>query len=267
MTGHVGTSYRMTAGEHADLSRVNRKIEKYGTKQWEKRQVDSLVARSPRRACFIHSVCRPSDNPAVRRKAAAELAGTGNTRLMVNLVFLALLAISLSFEVRDVHGHLYKPFRVEEKAQVLFFLSAECPISRFYAQEIQRICREYGTRGVNCALIYEDLPVNAAAIRAHLDEFGYRGIPAVTDGTGKIATQVNATITPQAVVIDRAGKIRYRGRIDNFYADLGKPRRAATVHDLRDALDAVVAGRVVTRPETTPVGCFIVSPDLFKEKK
>jgi hypothetical protein len=186
---------------------------------------------------------------------------------MVNLVLLALLAVNPSFEVRDVNGRPYKPFRVEEKAQVLFFLSAECPISRFYAQEIQRICKEYGLRGVGCGLVYEDLPVNAAAIRAHLDEFGYRGIPAATDGTGKIATQVNATITPQAVVIDRAGQIRYRGRIDNFYAALGKPRRAATIHDLRDALDAVVTGRTVTHPETTAVGCFIMSPDVFKEKK
>jgi hypothetical protein len=186
---------------------------------------------------------------------------------MLNLFLLALLAVNPSFEVRDVNGHPYKPFRVEDKAQILFFLSADCPISRFYAQEIQRICKEYAARGARCGLVYEDLPVNAAAIRAHLDEFGYRGIPATTDGTGKIATQVNATVTPQAVVIDRAGQIRYRGRIDNFYADLGKPRLAATVHDLRDALDAVISGRIVTHPETTPVGCFIVSPDLFKEKK
>lgn len=186
---------------------------------------------------------------------------------MVNLVLLALLAVSSSFEVRDVYGHAFKPFRVEEKAQIVFFLSAECPISRFYAQEIQRICKEYAARGVRCGLVYEDLPVNAAAVRAHLDEFGYRGIPTATDGARKIATQANATVTPEAVVIGKAGQIRYRGRIDNFYADLGKPRRVATVHDLRDALDAVVSGGVVARPETTPVGCFIVSPDVFKEKK
>jgi hypothetical protein len=186
---------------------------------------------------------------------------------MMNLVFLALLAVSSSFEVRDVFGHAFKPFRIEQKAQLLFFLSADCPISRFYAQEIQRICREYAAHGVRCGLIYEDLPVDAAGIRAHLDEFGYRGIPAATDGTGQIAAQVNATVTPEAVVIDRAGEIRYRGRIDDFYADVGKPRRAATVHDLRDALDAVVAGRAVAHAETTAFGCFIVSPDLFKGNK
>jgi hypothetical protein len=150
---------------------------------------------------------------------------------------------------------------------LLFFLSAECPISGFYAQEIQRICREYEPRGVRCSLVFEDLPVNPAAMGKHLDEFGYRGIPAMPDRKGEIAARVGATVTPQAVVLDKSGKVRYRGRIDNFYADLGKPRRAATTHDLRDALSAVVAGRIVAHPETTPVGCFIVSHESFKEKK
>lgn len=187
-------------------------------------------------------------------------------QILVSIV-LALISIDPSLEVRDVNGRRFKPFHIEQKARVLFFLSAECPISRFYAQEIQGICREYGTRGVDCGLVYEDLPGNPAAARAHLKEFGYRGIPVVTDDTGGIATQAKASITPQAVVIDKSGRIRYSGRIDNFYADLGKPRRQATTHDLRNALDAVLAGRKVTHPETPAVGCYIVSPELFKEKK
>jgi hypothetical protein len=210
---------------------------------------------------------RPSDNPAVHRKALTTSPELGETRFMMNWIFLALVSLNTSFEVRDVYGRPFKPFRVEKKVQILFFLSAECPISRFYAQEIQGICREYGTHGVGCGLVFEDLSMNASAIRGHLDEFGYRGIPATTDQAGKIATQAGATVTPQAVMIDKAGRIRYLGRIDNFYADLGKPRRAATTHDLRDALGAVVAGGAVVHPETTAVGCFIMAPDWIKEKK
>ena len=69
-----------------------------------------------------------------------------------------------------------------------------------------------------------------------------------------------ATITPQAVVIRPDESIAYRGRIDNFYAALGRPRRVVTEHDLRDALDAVFAGKPVPKPETQAVGCYI--PEL-----
>lgn len=74
-----------------------------------------------------------------------------------------------------------------------------------------------------------------------------------------------ATVTPEAVVVDRNGEIRYRGRIDNFYADLGKPRQQITQHDLADALNAVLAGKPVLHPETKALGCYIVSPDIFKK--
>ena len=47
--------------------------------------------------------------------------------------------------------------------------------------------------------------------------------------------------------------------IDNQYAALGKPRRVVTTHDVRDALDAVLAGRAVAHPETEAFGCFIAS--------
>lgn len=65
-------------------------------------------------------------------------------------------------------------------------------------------------------------------------------------------------MTPETVVIDRSGAVRYRGRIDNFYVAFGRSRQVVTVHDLRDALDAVLAGKPVAAPDTEPVGCFIV---------
>jgi hypothetical protein len=185
---------------------------------------------------------------------------------LAEILVLAALALDPTLEVRDVNGRSFRPFRVDGKAQVLFFLSADCPISRFYAPEIQRICKDYAGRGVGCGLVYEDRPADPALVRNHLMEFGYRDILAITDDTGNIAKQTGASVTPQAVVIDKAGKIRYRGRVDNFYADLGKLRRQVTVHDVRDALDAVVAGRTVAHPETRPFGCFIVSAELPEEK-
>ena len=128
------------------------------------------------------------------------------------------------------------------------------------------MCREYGSRGVGCALIYEDVDTASstarldAEVRRHLQEYRYAGIPAAVDRSRRSRRARSATITPQAVVIDRAGTIRYRGRIDNFYAALGKPRQQITEHDLRDALDAVLSGRPVPKIETEALGCYIANP-------
>lgn len=169
-----------------------------------------------------------------------------------------------TIHVRDISGRRFEPFAPAGAANALFFVQTDCPISNWYAQTIQRVCREYAGRGVGCALIYEDIEAGGTAldarIRTHLAEFRYDGIPAIADRTRAVATRARATITPQAVVVDRDGAVRYRGRIDNAFADFGKPRQHVTSHDLRDALDALIAGRPIRTPETEALGCFIVDP-------
>ena len=148
---------------------------------------------------------------------------------------------------------------------MLFFISSDCPISNSYAPEIQRLCSEYRMKGIACQLVYEDVGLDTTSMRKHLNEYRYDGMPAVIDSNRKIANRAKATVTPEAVVIDSHGEIRYRGRIDNFYAALGKPRQQVTAHDLRDALDAVLAGKPVLNPETKALGCYIVPPDILSK--
>ena len=78
-------------------------------------------------------------------------------------------------KIRDVDGRWLTPFQPAGKANVVFFVSGECPISNAYAPEIQRLCGQFASQGVGCSLIYEDLPPDTAAARKHLDEYGYRG--------------------------------------------------------------------------------------------
>jgi len=174
-------------------------------------------------------------------------------------------------QLRDLNGRVIAPFTPSGPASVVFFVATDCPVSNSYAPEIQRVCRDYGPRGVECSLIYEDVDTQPSAapldqqVRTHLREYGYLGFTAVVDRNRVAATHAKASITPQAFVIDRSGEIRYRGRIDNLYAALGKTRQQVTSHDLRDALDAVLAGGKVPRPETEALGCFITDPALLRK--
>lgn len=169
-------------------------------------------------------------------------------------VFFASAALA---QDRDVDGLPFTPFAPASKAHVLIFVATDCPVSNSYAPEIQRVCKAYADKGVSCSLAYEDVRVDTAGVRAHLDAYGYRNIPAAIDDRRSLADRAHASITPEALVIDNRGKIRYQGRIDNLYSSLGKPRQVVTEHDLTSALDAVLAGRPVARAKTEAIGCFI----------
>lgn len=152
------------------------------------------------------------------------------------------------------HGTLAHPAR--GRWSTLIFVGTDCPISNHYAPEIRRICAAYEPAGAQCALVYSTSQVEAGAIRTHLADFSL-ALPAVIDHDRVLAARAGATVTPQAAVFTPDGALAYSGRIDDLYAELGRPRQRATELDLRNALDDLVAGQPVRRPRTFPLGCYI----------
>lgn len=188
------------------------------------------------------------------------------------LFFIVGIAVARAQpSIVGVDGRPLTPFAPRDAARVLFFVQTDCPIANTYAPEIQQICGDFASRGVDCMLIYEDVDTHSSPetlntlVRAHLRDYRYGNIPAAIDRQRTIATHAVAKTTPQAVVVDRAGTIRYRGRIDNFYAALGTPRQQVTQRDLRRALDDVIAGRPVATAETPALGCHIADPVALKK--
>src|SRR5437867_2784193 len=75
--------------------------------------------------------------------------------------------------------------------------------------------------------------------------------------SAEFAALLGARVTPEAFVIDADRVLRYRGRIDDTYITRAKRRDQPTRDDLQNALDDVLAGKPVTRPETEATGCPI----------
>src|SRR5262249_16124745 len=66
--------------------------------------------------------------------------------------------------------------------------------------------------------------------------------PFVKDTTGAGARALGVSRTPEAVILDGEQRLRYRGRVDDQYRVSGA-RPLVTRHDLKEALDAVLAGK------------------------
>jgi hypothetical protein len=161
------------------------------------------------------------------------------------------------FSLRDVNGTEHHPFAGPGiKAVTLLFVLSDCPIANGYAPEINRLCQDYGPRGVRFFLVQVDPDLSSAEASRHARAYGYT-CPVVLDPRHALVRRAGATVVPEAAVFASDGARKYRGRIDDRYADLGKRRARVSRRDLRDALDAVLAGRPVAHPLTRAVGCFI----------
>jgi len=179
--------------------------------------------------------------------------------------WLAALALGTilhpSVSLRDTDGIVREPLKVEKgHAAALFFITQDCPISNYYAHEIRRICEDNSKRGLSCALVYVDPTLTDEQVNKHAQDYGHGVYPRIVDRNHDLVKATGADITPTAILIGPGETIAYRGRIDNFYAALGKPRRMVTEHDLRDAIGSVFDGKPVAKPEAPPIGCYI--PDL-----
>ena len=144
----------------------------------------------------------------------------------------------------------------DAQASVFLFVRSDCPISNRYAPELRRLATKFAPRGVAFYLIYPDPLESPDMIRAHIKDYNYPGTP-LRDPDHRLVRITEARVTPEAAVYTPDNRLVYRGRIDDWYVDFGKPRAAATTHDLEDALEAVLGGRPVAGARTTAVGCFI----------
>ncbi|MFN3323002.1 MAG: redoxin domain-containing protein [Bryobacteraceae bacterium] len=194
-------------------------------------------------------------------------------RLFLGLVIAGILAGAegtqdsvgrRTITVADIDGVRRTPFALDAgQFALLFYVLDDCPVSNQYSLEIQRICGEYSPRGVRCFLVYVDPTLSAERIRKHLREYGHTGYPAIQDSRHELVKATGASVTPEAALVDAAGRIVYRGRIDDSYQTWGQARRHVTERDLRTALDAAITGRPIPNPRTKAVGCYIAPLDVY----
>jgi hypothetical protein len=167
-------------------------------------------------------------------------------------------------EFIDVLGNKYTlPGPDDCKAIVLLFVGHDCPISNSYSKEIVRLCKEFMPKKVAFCVVYADADISEDEARKHAKEYGFV-CPAILDPEMTLARRVGATIKPEAAVLSPKGELLYLGRIDNRWVDFGKRREHVTSHELRDALEAVLAGKPIATPRVKGIGCDIDLPRKSK---
>ena len=168
-----------------------------------------------------------------------------------------LLVLAQAVSLQGADGKEYRPLELyDAKAAVFLFVTTECPIANKMAPEMNRIARSFASRDFRFYFVNVEPGIAAATARSHAKEFGFTA-PVLLDRRHELARRLGVTRTPEAAVMSPYGEVLYRGRINDQFVDLGRRQAQVRHHDLRDALEAVLAGKRVPRPRTQAVGCTL----------
>jgi peroxiredoxin len=138
------------------------------------------------------------------------------------------------------------------KAVAVLFVATKCPVSNAYNERMAALGKEYAARGVAFVGVNSNKAEPAPEVAQHAAAHGF-GFPVVKDEGNKVADLYGAAKTPEVFVLDPKGTLLYHGRIDENADD----PKAVRSPDLRNALDAILAGKGVPVAETKAFGCTI----------
>ncbi|MCS6953054.1 MAG: redoxin domain-containing protein [Bryobacterales bacterium] len=154
------------------------------------------------------------------------------------------------FTLYDTKGKAVQFSSLKGDVTVILFIATQCPISNDYNERMKAIYSDYASKGVKFVAINSNHTEPAEEVEQHRIKNGFQ-FAVYKDPDNKIADRFAAQFTPEVFVLDKTGTIRYHGYIDDS-------RKGDVKHPgLRLALDALLAGKEVERPETKAFGCTI----------
>jgi peroxiredoxin len=161
-------------------------------------------------------------------------------------------AVVADFKLPDATGKEHSLTSLKAKnGIVLIFVSTQCPVSNGYNERMEKLAQEYSKRGVAVVGINSNVAETAEMIKQHSAEKNLT-FPILKDKANVVADQLSAEVTPQAYFLDANLKLVYRGRIDN-----SRTGADVSASELRDAIEATLAGKPVEKTEVRAFGCGI----------
>jgi len=170
---------------------------------------------------------------------------------------LSLGASAPDFDLQGVDNRRYSLASFSNKpVLVVMFSCNHCPYVKDYETRMVSIQRDYASKGVQLVAInsndekaYPEDSFPEMVKRAKERGFNF---PYLRDETQKVVEAYGGVCTPHVFAFDSKRRLRYRGRIDD-----SRDKAKVSSHDLRNALDDMIAGKSVRLADTKPFGCSI----------
>jgi thiol-disulfide isomerase/thioredoxin len=147
---------------------------------------------------------------------------------------------------------------MSDKATVVMFICNHCPFVKHVNNQLVSLANEYIPRGVSFIAISsndaENYPEDSPE---KMKEYAGRLLypfPYLYDETQDVARAYEAACTPDFYIFNSSLECVYRGQLDDSRPSNNKP---VTGKDMREALDALIQGRLVSADQKPSIGCNI----------
>ena len=161
------------------------------------------------------------------------------------------------FSLPDPDGRTHG-LRDGSQAHVVIFICNHCPFVKHVADGLAAFGKDYLARDVDVIAINSNdvVAYPADGPDAMRNEAAARGytFPYLLDEDQSVAKSYRAACTPDFFVFDADKRLVYRGQFDSSRPSNGE---AVTGKDLRQAVDAVLAGETPAANQTPSIGCNI----------
>lgn len=164
----------------------------------------------------------------------------------------------IDFQLPATDGKEYSPADfADKKVLVIIFMCNHCPYVKAVIDRLISIQADYAEKGVQLIGINsndpEDYPEDSfESMQAWVEEKGINFVYC-QDLSQEVGRAYQAQCTPDIYVFDENRKLAYHGRIDDNWQEPEKVEK----HELREALDALVAGNPVPEVQNPSMGCSI----------
>jgi thioredoxin-related protein len=143
--------------------------------------------------------------------------------------------------------HLAQMMTKQNKPVFMHFFNPACPCSRFNMKHFKSLVREYGTQ-VEFRMVVQthNTALTAEAVKEKYD----LDIACVIDKDERIADACGVYSTPQAVILDKEGKLYYRGNYNRarYCTDSKSDFAKMAIDSLLKHNSSPVFGLLASRP-------------------
>lgn len=162
------------------------------------------------------------------------------------------------FSLPGVDGRIHRlsDHLARRKAVVVTFICNHCPYVRAYIPRLIALQEQFaddvqilGISSNDTKAYPEDSFENMKTVS---QQWGLN-FPYLWDEDQAVARSFGAQRTPEIFALNAQGICQYEGGVDDNFQDPAKVRD----QPLRDALQQIIAGQPVTRPQTWAIGCTI----------